>query len=909
MSAGAAVYLFNFIRRNTVENSNLGNHAFIEKTKKQAKRLLKLAQSKESTLKITTLASAQEILAQINGYPHWHAFESTISKQPILNVFEKSHVGNEKQEINNIIDGVNYLIQDNKLVSVFEVINLPYTEMKEFMSDVEHLKGKCALQFNMGFHEVNLIISHRNRESSQNDYNFYSLSNSLGLEESLVKKLFTLNVSIEKKSKFFLSALIVIKTDSQMASEHADFCANFKKESHENVEKFLLRDYLTGEEKSLLNHDEEKMQQRVSINNEYDLTLEKIVGMKDGVNYSNKEILHKAWIHSINLLSKKNFEWDIEVNLNKNTFTFYQLKENKNNEVYLAGLYKSLNINNDIIAPKMFDFESKKSNGLPWKKGIPFINHTDSEVSYYENGSGHQTSHQTLIYAKPGSGKSLLLSVLNLFSLGDKVSELPYIGTIDIGPASKGVISFLKEILPAEKKHLVQYYRLRMTREYYVNVFDTPLGCRFPSVEQRAFLTNFLALMTMDAGKRAVEDGLISLIGTIIEDMYTQTSERGSPKKYDKGVDLKVDQCLVKESMKIDERTTWWDVVDYLFEIGYIYEATLAQRYAVPVLSDASSSAQTDKIRDIYSKVTVGTGETLLQYFNRSIIDALNQYKNLGQPTLFDLGETRIVSLDLDEVCRSGGYQAEKQTAIMYMLARHLIQKDYKENYETLVDIPYPAHLVTPDRVPALKYKEYHQARISNVANLRKIVCFDEFHRVSNNSLVENQIIVDMREARKWGQEIIIATQSLGSIAYAMKSFITSLFIMDSGNQRDLEEVFETFGINNPEEKKMISNHVHGPRSGKPGVMFARFITTQGTISKLLSFQPTPHLLVMINTAREDMKVKEKLFNRFGLEKTLDILVKEYPRGIKYEVEKEFQYPYPENISDIIFERLLKKYN
>ena len=105
MSAGAAVYLFNFIRRNTVENLVTGTNAFIEKTKKQAKRLLKLAQSKESSLKITSLAAAQEILAQINGYPHWHALESTISKQPMLNIFEKSHIGNEKQELINQIKG------------------------------------------------------------------------------------------------------------------------------------------------------------------------------------------------------------------------------------------------------------------------------------------------------------------------------------------------------------------------------------------------------------------------------------------------------------------------------------------------------------------------------------------------------------------------------------------------------------------------------------------------------------------------------------------------------------------------------------------------------------------------------------------------------------------------------------
>ena len=194
-----------------------------------------------------------------------------------------------------------------------------------------------------------------------------------------------------------------------------------------------------------------------------------------------------------------------------------------------------------------------------------------------------------------------------------------------------------------------------------------------------------------------------------------------------------------------------------------------------------------------------------------------------------------------------------------------------------------------------------------NKSNLRKIVCFDEFHRTSN-SLVRDQILVDMRESRKWQIEIIIATQSLSSVDDRMKSFLTSLFIMDSGNPRDLQDLCEVFGIDNNEEKKMLSK-THGPRSNKPGAVFAKFWTNQGKVSKLLSFQPTPHLLAMLSTAMEDAKVREKLLTKFSMEKTLDILVKDYPRGLKVEVEKEFGYPYPENFQDIIFERLLKKYD
>ena len=130
--------------------------------------------------------------------------------------------------------------------------------------------------------------------------------------------------------------------------------------------------------------------------------------------------------------------------------------------------------------------------------------------------------------------------------------------------------------------------------------------------------------------------------------------------------------------MKIDAKTTWWEVVDHLFVLGHTHEASLAQRFAVPILSDAASSAQEDKIKQIYGKPIVSSGENLVQYFIRSLTAALNQYRILARPTVFDIGEARIVSLDLDEVAKSGGAQAQRQTAVMYMLARYILGKDFK---------------------------------------------------------------------------------------------------------------------------------------------------------------------------------------------------------------------------------------
>ncbi len=44
------------------------------------------------------------------------------------------------------------------------------------------------------------------------------------------------------------------------------------------------------------------------------------------------------------------------------------------------------------------------------------------------------------------------------------------------------------------------------------------------------------------------------------------------------------------------------------------------------------------------------------------ISSAVREYPIISQVTRFDLGEARVVALDLDEVARSGGDAANRQT-------------------------------------------------------------------------------------------------------------------------------------------------------------------------------------------------------------------------------------------------------
>ncbi len=553
-----------------------------------------------------------------------------------------------------------------------------------------------------------------------------------------------------------------------------------------------------------------------------------------------------------------------------------------------------------------------------WKSGAVLLVSPDSKLMPYQPGGSEQTTWIQLIFAKPGSGKSVLMNITNLaLCLAPGIPRLPKIGIVDIGPSSSGLISLLKESLPVEKRHLVQYYRISMTEKYCVNPFDTQLGCRFATAEEMAFLNNFLLLLVTDPNKEQPEEGMTGLVQAIIQDMYQKASERGSPKRYDVGVDLRVDEELEKLNFKSDYRTSWWEVVDFLFKNGKIHEATLAQRHAVPLLADASASAQDDKIRDIYGKVTVSTGESLVQYFNRSVTDALNQYKILGRPTVFDIGEARIVSLDLDEVAKSGGVQAQRQTAVMYMLARYILGKDFKIGIDTLNEMPYPSHLPIPENIPAREYKSYHKKKIEDNKEDFKRLCFDEFHRTSKSQMVRDQIIVDMREGRKWNLDVTLASQALEDFDETMKSFATGIFIMDGGTEKDINNLVDTFGMDDPAERFFLSKgRVHGPRGGKPGVFMAKFVTNTGKYTQLLSANIGATEMWALSTTAEDAAVRSKLYEKIGPSNARRLLASVYPYGIKKAVEQRKESmkstgTYSDDDSNIyeqMVEELLKKF-
>lgn len=501
----------------------------------------------------------------------------------------------------------------------------------------------------------------------------------------------------------------------------------------------------------------------------------------------------------------------------------------------------------------------------PWDDGALLFRTPDGKPWPYQPGSTQQTTWIDLVYARPGSGKSVLSNALNLaLCLLGGLTRLPRIAIIDIGPSSSGLISLLKEALPAAKRHLVAYHRLRMTPEYSINPFDTQLGCRYPTATERSFLVNFLTLLTTPLGAAKPYDGMPDLAGMVVDELYKSLADEYNPTPYAPGVEEFIDSILEEIGFVRDSKSTWWEVTDSLYSAGFMHEAMLAQRYAMPLLADAASICRTASIEDLYEKVTAPTGESLINAFSRMISGAVREYAILSRVTSFDIGDARVVSLDLDEVAKTGGDAADRQTSVMYMLARYVLARHYYLTEEGMNNVPE-------------QYREYHKQRILEIREDPKRIVYDEFHRTSKSAAVREQVIVDMREGRKWKVQIALLSQSVEDFDPVMIEFATSIYIMDAGPSQAVERTCQIFGLSDT-AKTALRTRVHGPREG--GATFlVQYATKTGVNIQLLTLTLGPVELWAFSTTAEDVAVRNNLYRQLGPSEARRVLANMFPNG------------------------------
>lgn len=509
----------------------------------------------------------------------------------------------------------------------------------------------------------------------------------------------------------------------------------------------------------------------------------------------------------------------------------------------------------------------------PWASGAELFTSPDGKLMPFQPGSSIQTTWISLFFGGPGSGKSMQMIKQHFATClqpapGQKL--LPPIAIIDIGPSSSGLVSLLKNALPSDMQHYVNHYRLRNTVDYACNPFDLQLGCEYPLPEERAFLVDFMTMLATPPETSKPYEGTAELSGMIIDEMYKTltNSDRGNPHRYHVGVDSVVDDALQKRNINIEENASWYEIRDILYAAGNTHAALLAQRYAVPVLSDAASAARAPSVRDVYGrKLTNGEGsETLPEAFSRMIQSAIREYPILSQPTRFDIGESRVTVFDLDEVAKGGGPGGAKQTAIMYALSMYILGRNFTLTKDNLGDIPP-------------KYKAYHLPRIQSANQELKTICCDEFHRTSGgfSSALRERVKVYAREGRKWNLQVMLGSQRLTDFDEELIDMATSIYIMERPDDGLVKQYTARFGLSETEQRA-IKNGIRAPRAGG-ATFFARMKTKEGYFNQLLRNPAGPLELWAAGTTSEDKAIREIVYQVLGPVEGRLALSVAYPGG------------------------------
>lgn len=505
----------------------------------------------------------------------------------------------------------------------------------------------------------------------------------------------------------------------------------------------------------------------------------------------------------------------------------------------------------------------------PFEKGAIVLRTPDGKVWPYQTGSTLTTTWFDLIFAQPGAGKSVLMNALSLgTALTAGVSRLPFIAIIDIGPSSSGLISLIKDALPPNRRHEAAHYKLRMTEEYAVNPFDTQLGCRFPLPDERAYLTELIILLCTPPGQDQPYDGIPQLAGLVVDEMYRWRDDdqaNAEPRPYLPNIDNEVDEALSAYNIHLPEEPYWWDVVEKLFAVGCIHEAQLAQRHATPTLTDAVTSARRPQIRALLEETRIGaSAEGVIHAFERMIASAIREFPLLASVTRFDIN-ARICALDLGEIAPQGDETADRQTALMYMLARHTLVRHWWLGEDALPNIPE-------------QFRKYHAERLRDIRETPKRLCYDEFHRTSRSRSVRAQVVRDVREGRKWGVQIVLASQLLDDFDDAMVDLATGVWILGAAvSERAIDYAKERFGLS--ETARWIMRHrLTGPRaSGAPALFVLG--TNEGRYEQLLINTLGPVELWALSTSAEDVVVRNRLYARLGAGRARKVLSVHFPGG------------------------------
>lgn len=450
-----------------------------------------------------------------------------------------------------------------------------------------------------------------------------------------------------------------------------------------------------------------------------------------------------------------------------------------------------------------------------------------------------------IIIAGAGSGKSVYQNSINRDSnLKPGNTQIARHATLDIGPSGLGTVKGLRAALPPNRQHEAVYEKLTTSERHACNPFDLQLGAVRPTPVDQGFLQDFIELLVTPKNYSTPSRLMGELVTEVIDAAYEDAFNKETAKIYNEDVSPEIDELL--DLYKTDQpdwglRKTWVKVRDFLFDKGHIKEAIIAQRYAVPLLTDLPSAIKKNaSILQRFSKSGEGGGMSLVEEFQTLISAAAKNFPLLTKPTKVDFDASNYIVFDLNDVTQQQGSQ---QTNVMYALASQLAVKDYWLNDD---DLPFFSD----------KYKKYAEEKIRTIREMNLGITFEEFRRTGGSPKIRSMINRWMAEGRKWGVRVQLVMQQAGHADKEMFGHATVITLMGTWNKTMLDELKERIVITESEERALLNGTVHGPRTGGSSMIIKYNLKKGGWGSQLVYLTKSASELWSTSTTNDDTTLR-----------------------------------------------------
>lgn len=499
----------------------------------------------------------------------------------------------------------------------------------------------------------------------------------------------------------------------------------------------------------------------------------------------------------------------------------------------------------------------------PWRQGLLMRSGENQPYPIDPGDESLINFHVYVLLGGTGKGKSVTMTdILKACMFRPGQDELPDIRYLDVGYTSKALFNYLRYMLPDDKRDQIVHYVMQNTQEYAVNAWDTPLGMRSQLPAEMDFLTDLVS--DAIAGGEKLDGALVKLLQSlaieIVTEGYRMMADKGDLRKTYFDVSDR-HPTLVETIKRLNisaepSETSWWSIVDALFEHEEIKMAEVAQRYAVPCFADIPQIlSSSTSIKENYSGQAPGN-TNVLDYARTVLMTLVSNYKVLSCETRLDYQAARIVGIDMQDVANSPG-----PTNLFYALLQNVLSRGFMTDPEEIAKLT---------NMPE-QYREYQRKRVKALRARNKIFAFDELHRLSAGlpkgaepPPAMKRLMRWIKEVRKYDIKLMLSSQSVTHMPPEIKEdeMWSLLFNMGVGGTQQ-ELMTELFGISEYGQKVM-RHELNGPEAGVGAACLFMANTNKGKLEQKIYVSTSPMELWAAPSNNANLTIMQEVLEQVG---------------------------------------------